>query len=178
MSNDTVATRPRLPRETRRLSDGHVDGVAVDRHHRRELEVQKTSETDAESLTLLRKAKNSKTVCSIETIKVRANTQGCVSRSISRSMSFSPSLPMPSLACCRQDCSIEDLSCLCRNQPVSQVLRRRRLRASSSPPRHRRDAFLASRRVRAVASRYLGIAVARLGPNLSLIHISEPTRPY
>ena len=26
---DTVATRPRLPHETRRLSDGHVDGVAA-----------------------------------------------------------------------------------------------------------------------------------------------------
>ena len=36
--------------------------------------------------------------------------------------------------------------------------RRWRLRASSSPPRHRCDAFLASRRVRAVASRDLGTA--------------------
>ena len=29
VSNDGIATRPRLPHETRRLSDGHVDGVAV-----------------------------------------------------------------------------------------------------------------------------------------------------
>jgi len=27
--NDSVATRPRLPHETRRLSHGRVDGVAV-----------------------------------------------------------------------------------------------------------------------------------------------------
>jgi hypothetical protein len=27
VSNDGVATRPRLPHETRRPSDGHVDGV-------------------------------------------------------------------------------------------------------------------------------------------------------
>ena len=50
---------------------------------------------------MLRNARNSKTVCSMDTIKVKANTQGCVSRSISLNMSFSPSLPMPSLACWR-----------------------------------------------------------------------------
>ena len=33
MSNDSVATRPRLPRETRGLSDGHVDGVEATRLH-------------------------------------------------------------------------------------------------------------------------------------------------
>ena len=32
VSNDSVATRPRLPHETRRLSDGHVDGVEAVRH--------------------------------------------------------------------------------------------------------------------------------------------------
>jgi hypothetical protein len=33
VSNDSVATRPRLPRETRGLSDGHVDGVEATRLH-------------------------------------------------------------------------------------------------------------------------------------------------
>ena len=31
-SNDRVATQPRLPRETRRLSDGRVEGVKAVRH--------------------------------------------------------------------------------------------------------------------------------------------------
>ena len=47
--------------------------------------------------TLLRNARNSKTVCNMDTIKVTTSTEGCVSRSISRSMSFSPRSPC--LAC-------------------------------------------------------------------------------
>jgi hypothetical protein len=33
VQNDSVATQPRLPRETRRLSDGRVEGVKAVRHH-------------------------------------------------------------------------------------------------------------------------------------------------